>query len=398
MRDVAVPVVLALRALGLGDGLAGVAALRGLRRAFGGHRLVLAAPDGIGAFLRRRGIVDEVLPTCELGALTPRLWAESFDRPPEVAVDLHGCGPASHRLLQALRPGRLIAWRCPAAGYLDGPVHRLDEQEVLRWCRLISYFGGDCGPGDLLLDPLDPPAGRSGPPGDGAKPRLGFADLQPPLAAGRYAVVHPGAASGSRRWPAPRFAAAAAALAHDGWHVVVTGSPGEKGLTASVTPPGGTDLAGALDLDGLAAVIAGAALTVSGDTGVAHLATAHRVRSVLLFGPTPPAWWGPAIDPDLHRVLWHGPQLIPPATPAGSGAIAAGYRGDPHGARLDPALAAITVAEVLDAIRALAGPPGLEAAGEHADQAPDLTAPDLTRARSHGVGIPPVTARVSPVT
>jgi ADP-heptose:LPS heptosyltransferase len=84
----------------------------------------------------------------------------------------------------------------------------------------------------------------------------------------------------------------------------------------------------------LADVVGRAALMVSGDTGVAHLATAFGTRSVLLFGPTPPASWGPAIDRDLHTVLWHGQQAAP---------------GDPHGTRIDPALDAITVGEVLAA-------------------------------------------------
>ena len=49
-----------------------------------------------------------------------------------------------------------------------------------------------------------------------------------------------------------------------------------------------------------------AAVVVSGDTGIAHLATGYGTPSVLLFGPTPPAWWGPLVDLDRHRVLWHG--------------------------------------------------------------------------------------------
>ena len=55
---------------------------------------------------------------------------------------------------------------------------------------------------------------------------------------------------------------------------------------------------------------------------------------MLLFGPTSPSQWGPIIDPELHTVLWHG-RASPP--------------GDPHGDAVDPALAAITVDEVLAA-------------------------------------------------
>jgi ADP-heptose:LPS heptosyltransferase len=91
-------------------------------------------------------------------------------------------------------------------------------------------------------------------------------------------------------------------------------------------------------LGALATRVATARLLVCGDTGVAHLATAYRTPSVLLFGPTAPRHWGPAVDPDLHIVLWHGDD---------------GHLGDPHGAAVDPALEMITVAEVLAAAASL---------------------------------------------
>jgi ADP-heptose:LPS heptosyltransferase len=124
-----------------------------------------------------------------------------------------------------------------------------------------------------------------------------------------------------------RFAAVAAALRADGHRVVVTGGPSERDLAAAV---GAEPVA--TDLTELAALVADAALVVCGDTGVAHLATAYGTPSVLLFGPTPPAEWGPRSGP--HTVLWRG-----------SG------RGDPHGADPDAALLALTVPDVLTAAR-----------------------------------------------
>jgi hypothetical protein len=56
---------------------------------------------------------------------------------------------------------------------------------------------------------------------------------------------------------------------------------------------------------------------------------------VLLFGPTPPALWGPPANRPWHRVLHRG------------------GRGDPHAAALDPALAAISVDDVVGAIDGL---------------------------------------------
>ncbi|MBA2575354.1 MAG: glycosyltransferase family 9 protein, partial [Euzebyaceae bacterium] len=82
----------------------------------------------------------------------------------------------------------------------------------------------------------------------------------------------------------------------------------------------------------LAAVVAAAGRVVCGDTGVAHLATAVGIPSVVLFGPVPPSRWGPPADRPRHRALW------------------AGGTGDPHAPRPDPGLLRITVEDVVAAL------------------------------------------------
>lgn len=299
------PRVLVLRQLGLGDLLATVPALRALRAALSDSWVVLACPAAVGALMLEAGLVDEVPAT---GELEPVAWTGP---PPDVGVDLHGCGPASHVLVQALRPRRLVAFGT-ADPYVPGPPWRRDEHESHRWCRLVqTELGGPCEPDDRRLPPPAVPA-----PVRGA------------------VVLHVGAASGSRRWPPDRFAAVAAALAADA-RVVLTGSVSERPLAEQVADAAGLPdtavLAGRTTLRELAALVAAARLVICGDTGVAHLASAYERPSVLLFGPTPPTWWGPP-PAGPHTVLWHG-----------SGP------GDPHAAHPDPALLAITVPEVLAA-------------------------------------------------
>jgi ADP-heptose:LPS heptosyltransferase len=121
--------------------------------------------------------------------------------------------------------------------------------------------------------------------------------------------------------------------------VRITGGPAEVELANSVADAAGLGpdavLAGRTTSLELAAVIAAARVVVSGDTGVAHLATAYRRPSVVLFGPVSPALWGPPRRPQ-HVVLWHGDGT-----------------GDPWGTQLDPALARVTVDEVVAALDAL---------------------------------------------
>jgi ADP-heptose:LPS heptosyltransferase len=299
---------LVYRALGLGDLLTGVPALRALRRALPEHEIVLAAPGSQRPLVELIDAVDTLIPT---GELEPVAWGGP---PPDVGVDLHGNGPASRSLVEALAPGRLV-------GY-DLETWDPGEHERVRWCRLVgSAFGGEADPDDLLL-PRPP--------------------LRPPVLGA--AIVHPGAAAGSRRWPAERFTAVAAALAAAGERVVVTGSPDEAPLAERVASAAGLPraavLAGRTDLGHLAALVAEARLLVAGDTGIAHLASAYLRPSVVLFGPTPPSRWGPPAGP--HRVLWHGTGV-----------------GDPHGEEPDPALLEITVEEALAGARDVigAGPP-----------------------------------------
>lgn len=210
-------------------------------------------------------------------------------------MDLHGRGPASHRLVAALRPARLIVFGGPHGGGFTGPAWRAGEHEVTRWCRLCR---------------------ESGIPAT---------------------LVHAGVAAASRRWPAGRFAVVARELSRTGHQVLLTGSAPERdgvlALASRAGLPPAAVLAGRTSPRQLASLTARARLVVAGDTGMSHLAAAYGRPSVTLCGPVPPAEWGPPAHP-RHQVLW-------PAPP--------GYRGDPHGGRTDPVLAAITPEAVLAA-------------------------------------------------
>lgn len=287
-----------LRALGLGDLLTAVPALRGLRAAFPRTEITLAAPEWLRDAVDRIEAVDRLLPTDELGPI-------DFERP-DLAVNLHGKGPQSVERLMATKPRRLVTYTLA-----DWPARR---HELLRWCDLLQRKGIRCDPDDFRLRPRGPRTNR--------------------------VVIHPGASTGARRWPAERYAAVAQALRAEvvsppasgdpldlaePLEVVVTAGPGEEELARRIVPePVSGSLSELMDL------IATARLVICGDTGVAHVATAYGTPSVLLFGPVSPDIWGPRRGP--HRVLWHG------------------ETGDTFAGEPDPGLLKITVGEVLDAV------------------------------------------------
>lgn len=277
------PVLLVLRALGLGDFLTAVPAFRALAEAFPDHHRVLAAPAALAPLAGLTGATHDVIATAPLAPVR-------YAGPVDVAVNLHGRGPESTRLLLALAPRRLIAFSNLGIPETHGmPTWHAGEHEVERWCRLLTERGIGADP--RRLD-LDPPAGYV------------------PAVARGATLIHPGAASVARCWPVERWASVARHELAEGRRVVLTGTCDDRERALEVARlahvPDDHVLAGTTDLAGLARLVGAADRVVCADTGVAHLATALCRPSVVIFGASSPAEWGPPRDRPWHRVLWAG--------------------------------------------------------------------------------------------
>jgi ADP-heptose:LPS heptosyltransferase len=295
------PTALVLRALGLGDFLTGLPALALLRNALPEHRVVLAAPREFAPLVALAGAADELVHGHELSPLVDPPYE------PELAIDLHGNGPASRQMLLDCAPQRLI-------GYEYGGLRwRANEHEVARWCRLV-------------VEGLALPPGTQYPSVVGAVPEPPGVDMPSGLT-----LLHCGAKSAARRWPAERFAALAILLRSRGHDVAITAGPAERPVARAIGAAAKAPVFDDLSLLELLALVSRARLVVSGDTGVGHVATNYATPSVLLFGPVSPQVWGPPPNA-RHQVLWRG-----------SG------DGDPHADRPDAALLAITVHETMAA-------------------------------------------------
>lgn len=216
----------------------------------------------------------------DVAALVERLAAERFDQallltsfhqsPLPLALLLRLAGVATIAGTSVDFPGTLLDVRHP----YDEALHEVEQS-----LSVAATLGHRLPPGD-----------------DG---RLALRRPLPTVrpVEGPYVVVHPGASVPARGYDQERTTALVRLLGEHGWSVVVTGAPSEAELTAAVARdagPGVVDLGGRTDLAELAAVLEGARVLVSGNTGPAHLAAAVGTPVVEVFAPVvDPSRWRP---------------------------------------------------------------------------------------------------------
>lgn len=105
--------------------------------------------------------------------------------------------------------------------------------------------------------------------------------------------INPGATYGSaKRWYPERFAEVAQAYS-DKYHIVIFGGPNEADMAQDIENylkknniTNYTNLAGKTTVKELIEKIAGLDLFITGDSGPMHVAAAHQIPTIALFGPT----------------------------------------------------------------------------------------------------------------
>ncbi|HUP05522.1 MAG TPA: glycosyltransferase family 9 protein [Caldimonas sp.] len=296
--------LLAVRLDNLGDVLMTSPALAALRESLPEAHLTLLASPGGAALAPHLPMVEDVIayrapwvaqpglaqPSvgAEDRALVERLASGRFD----AAVVFTTCtqSPLPAALVCALAgiPERLAHCRENPYGLLTTWVRETDvvapgmRHEVERQLQLVARVG--CTTADerlrLVLRPED--LVRLAQACDGT----GFGPGRP------YIVVHPGASAPSRRWPAERFGAAAAQLAHaTGRTVVFTGGADEQALVAAARDAcraPSWSFAGRLELGAFAALISGADLLLTNNSGPVHIAAALGTPVVDCYALTNP--------------------------------------------------------------------------------------------------------------
>jgi len=270
--------VLLVRFSSIGDVLLTTPLVRALRARHPDAQLVFVTKRAMAPLVSANPHLSDVV-TLEPGESVRTLARRLAALAPTRGLDLHG----------SLR-GRALRWLVPCSwhGYAKRKLARglLISTKINLYGRPVPvaerYFQAARGldvrpdgrPPEFFLDAssrerIDRWLVERGGPGGGA-----------PLA-----VLAPGAAHFTKRWPADRWVALATRLRADGYALAVVGGQEDRAAAQSLAPYAAITT-GDFSLQETGALLARARILVSGDTGVMHMATGVGTPVVALFGPT----------------------------------------------------------------------------------------------------------------
>jgi ADP-heptose:LPS heptosyltransferase len=295
--------ILVISCTAIGDTLFATPAIHALRQKYPeAHLIGLLHPRTAEMFRHYRELDEIVL--LRHGLLRTAL-ALRHTRP-DVAVILHGNEPEAS-MLAYLSGAKFILKhpkRHPAPQFLsrregDENYDPLTEHAIVNRLRLAGWLGAETGDTRMRLEP--PP---------GTEPRAAQLLRAHGVREGDLCIgFQPGASTRSRRWSATSFMLLAHRLMHHNpsFKIVLLGSKQERSLCETIRN-GVRDyrlinLAGAIDLQLLPAMIRNLTLLVTNDTGSMHVAIALGVPTVSLFAAADPMGTGPLQDLERHIVI-----------------------------------------------------------------------------------------------
>ncbi len=299
---------LVVRTSALGDIVHSLPALRALRRHDPEARIGWVVEEGLAPLLENDPDIDQVI------RVRTRQWRRSPLRPAtlsdigsslramqdfgaDVVLDLMGNHKAALLAAASFSDRRIglersVRRESSSAMWLSETAPSLGRHAVEQSLSVVAGLGIDVGGIDFGAQQL----GRAA------------AGHRPPGPEGSYLVIHPGAAWANKIYPPQRWGEVAAALRGiTGLDILVSIGPGEEALADALfrTAGNAARLAPASSLPELVAVLDGAAMLLSGDTGPLHLAHALETPVLAVMGPTDPQTHGPWKAPErtlIHRL------------------------------------------------------------------------------------------------
>jgi len=281
------PTILTWRLGALGDTLLLLPALAALRAAFPGHTLAVAGAPAALAPTRWLGLVDVTL-DASAPALA-QLWSHTQGAalgdvftphalPPDIEIAIVWSANADDIARGLERVGVAHVLTAPAVPADEAPT-------AAHYLRTLAPLGVTPVP-FALHAPADAHAAT--------KHVWQAATHLPTGSTAPVVLLHPGAGSPTKLWPLAHYRALARRLRDEGVAVVWTAGEADEVIRVRLDDSSEQSyVLPTLDLATLTAVIERAAVVVSGDCGVAHLAALAGARGAALFGPTNPRVWGP---------------------------------------------------------------------------------------------------------
>lgn len=272
----------------LGDTIMLTPLVKKAREQFPRAEIVMTCPRAYASIYARRPYGLRVLP------FDARSLSDHAAMRRERGFDL-ALLPADNRwswLARAMEARWIVGFAADSSSYKEWPVDEMKKmpERPMAWGDIAA----------LLLEG-DPPA-----PFSAAEwPAPPFTPYSRPSA--RYCVLHLGASSPHKLWPAERWREVRDWAESSGYEVVLSVGKGEEALLAPLDPEGRRSaLAGRLDLPQLWDLLKHAAFLACPDTGVAHLARLVGVPTVALYGPGSPISTGPGAfwAQSPFRALW----------------------------------------------------------------------------------------------
>ena len=283
--------ILALQLKRIGDLVLTTPALRALHEAWPEAHLALGVMDGTAGLLPAIPAVQSGIVFGRGRGWTP--WQQVLTGGWDLCLDFTGNDRSAMATALSRAPTRVAFAsvrrnRIRALAYNAWCPSKVREVHTARhYLDLVAAVlpPDRAQPGDLEPELLLPPNFPENPPVDG-----------------EYALLHPGTARPEKYWLAERWGEVAAQVrAAYGLRTIFTCGPDdfERAHVQAIPGaalPGKSEIRQPKDLISLAALVAGARVVISCDTGVVHLAAAFRVPQVVLFGPTNPFHWRPTHD------------------------------------------------------------------------------------------------------
>jgi predicted lipopolysaccharide heptosyltransferase III len=289
--------VLVVRLRSIGDAVLATPSLHALRRFLPAARIDLLLEDWVAPLLEGWTEVDRVVAVRRKSSaarfgVARRLRAEGYD----VVYNLHG-GSTAALLVRATGAPHRVGYRDYAYAALHNHLappssalwQRARTHSAEQQLALLGWTG---------VPVTDRPATRLPVPAEAAE-RVTHKLRAAGLAGGEpFALIHPAAAFDTKTWAAENFARVVEHLAARGLRAVAVAAPHEAGVVAELRRHARAPLVAFADLalPDLSALAARASLFVGNDSGVAHIAAAFRVPSVVVFGSSNVWHWRPWTD------------------------------------------------------------------------------------------------------